>query len=115
MILAMVVLSTLLRFVQEGRSNRAAERLKSLCSNTATVLRRSSAEGEDRAATPRELPIHQLVLGDHIVLSAGDMIPSDCRVRAHGQGLVREPVGHDGRIAAGREVCRAQPARHQRA
>ena len=44
------------------------------------MLRRSGAEGEDRAATPRELPIHQLVPGDHIVLSAGDMIPSDCRV-----------------------------------
>ncbi|WP_110959581.1 magnesium-translocating P-type ATPase [Acidovorax sp. ST3] len=76
-ILAMVVLSTLLRFVQEGRSNRAAERLKSLVSNTATVLRRSDMGG---VATPRELPIHQLVPGDHIVLSAGDMIPSDCRV-----------------------------------
>ncbi len=76
-ILAMVVLSTLLRFVQERRSNRAAERLKSLVSNTATVLRRSGAEA---ASTPRELPIHQLVPGDHIVLSAGDMIPSDCRV-----------------------------------
>jgi len=79
-ILAMVVLSTLLRFVQEGRSNRAAERLKSLVSNTATVLRRSDAEGDSGAATARELPIHQLVPGDHIVLSAGDMIPSDCRV-----------------------------------
>ncbi len=79
-ILAMVVLSTLLRFVQEGRSNRAAERLKSLVSNTATVLRRTDTVGAASAATPRELPIHQLVPGDHIVLSAGDMIPSDCRV-----------------------------------
>jgi Mg2+-importing ATPase len=32
------------------------------------------------AAGQRELPISQLVPGDHVVLSAGDMIPSDCRV-----------------------------------
>ena len=36
----MVVLSTLLRFVQEGRAHREAERLKEMVSNTATVLRR---------------------------------------------------------------------------
>ncbi|MEN3033096.1 cation-transporting P-type ATPase, partial [Chromobacterium amazonense] len=38
---AMVLLSTLIRFVQEGRSNRAAERLKALVGNTARVLRRN--------------------------------------------------------------------------
>ena len=68
---SMVVLSTLLRFVQEGRSNRAAERLKAMVSNTATVL---------RGGQQRELPIRQLVQGDIIVLSAGDMIPADCRL-----------------------------------
>lgn len=36
----MVALSTIIRFVQEGRSNRAAERLKAMVSNTATVIRR---------------------------------------------------------------------------
>ncbi|KAG1080743.1 hypothetical protein G6F40_015758 [Rhizopus arrhizus] len=40
---AMVLLSTLIRFVQEGRSNRAAERLKALVGNTARVLRRNPA------------------------------------------------------------------------
>src|SRR5471032_3274118 len=67
----MVILSTLLRFVQEGRSNRAAERLKALVSNTSTVL---------RAGQQIELPIRKLVQGDIIVLSAGDMIPADCRL-----------------------------------
>ncbi len=67
----MVILSTLLRFVQEGRSNRAAERLKAMVSNTATVLRNGQQI---------ELPIRQLVQGDIIVLSAGDMIPADCRL-----------------------------------
>ena len=89
----MVVLSTLIRFVQEGRSNRAAELLKAMVSNTATVIRRQTdmeaAEGEKyagltlqphRSASQVELPIRDLVPGDHIVLSAGDMIPADCRL-----------------------------------
>jgi len=33
----MVVLSTLIRYVQEGRSNRAAERLKAMVGNTASI------------------------------------------------------------------------------
>ena len=90
----MVVLSTLIRFVQEGRSNRAAERLKAMVSNTATVIRRDigteAAEvGEKyfdvqlhsrRPPQQIEMPIRQLVPGDQIVLSAGDMIPADCRL-----------------------------------
>ena len=74
----MVVLSTLLRFVQEGRAHREAERLKEMVSNTATVLR----QGKDgaSASTECELPIAELVPGDVIVLSAGDMVPADCRV-----------------------------------
>ena len=70
-IATMVVLSTLLRFWQEGKSNRAADRLKEMVSNTATVLR-----GHERV----ELPIRQLVPGDVLALSAGDMIPADLRV-----------------------------------
>ncbi len=91
---SMVLLSTLLRFVQEGRSNRAAENLKALVSNTATVIRRDlgteAAEVAQRwfhielhsrrPAQRVELPIKELVSGDHVVLSAGDMIPADCRV-----------------------------------
>ncbi|MCF8995790.1 HAD-IC family P-type ATPase, partial [Pseudomonas carnis] len=72
-IFSMVVLSTLLRFWQEAKSNKAADALKAMVSNTATVLRRGTAKRI-------ELPIKQLVPGDLIVLSAGDMIPADCRV-----------------------------------
>ncbi len=68
---AMVVLSTLLRFVQEGRSNRSAQRLKALVSNTASVL---------RDGVCCELPMRELVPGDVLLLSAGDMMPADCRV-----------------------------------
>ncbi|MHA6236374.1 magnesium-translocating P-type ATPase [Pseudomonas fluorescens group sp. PF-69] len=76
-IFSMVVLSTLLRFWQETKSNQAADALKAMVSNTATVLRRDL---EDHGAQRIELPIKQLVPGDLIVLSAGDMIPADCRV-----------------------------------
>ncbi|KAB0494790.1 magnesium-translocating P-type ATPase [Pseudomonas vancouverensis] len=76
-IFSMVVLSTLLRFWQETKSNQAADALKAMVSNTATVMRRDL---EDKSASRIELPIKQLVPGDLIVLSAGDMIPADCRV-----------------------------------
>src|SRR5205085_2103121 len=93
---AMVLLSTLIRFVQEGRSTRAAERLKAMVSNTATVIRRDTgteaAEVAEkyfdvhlhsrRPPARMEVPIRELVPGDHIVLSAGDMVPADCRVLA---------------------------------
>ncbi|MGE8334953.1 magnesium-translocating P-type ATPase, partial [Pseudomonas laurylsulfatiphila] len=76
-IFSMVVLSTLLRFWQETKSNQAADALKAMVSNTATVMRRDL---EEHRAQRIELPIKQLVPGDLIVLSAGDMIPADCRV-----------------------------------
>jgi len=80
----MVVFSTIIRFVQEGRSHRAAESLKAMVSNTATVIRRGS--GAQAAATQhpsqREIPLRKLVAGDLVLLSAGDMIPADCRVLA---------------------------------
>ncbi|PRC95087.1 magnesium-translocating P-type ATPase [Solimicrobium silvestre] len=92
-IATMVALSTLIRFIQEGRSNRAAENLKAMVSNTATVVRRDtskeasdiamlyfSAQIHTRPAHNIELPIQHLVPGDLILLSAGDMIPADCRV-----------------------------------
>jgi len=76
----MVVLSTLIRFVQEGRSNRAAERLKAMVSNTASVLRRADGDESGHPRTVQELPIRELVPGDLVLLSAGDMIPADCRL-----------------------------------
>ncbi len=74
---SMVVLSTVLRFLQESRSNRAADELKAMVSNTSTVLRPGEATG---GALRIEVPMRDLVPGDLIALSAGDMIPADCRL-----------------------------------
>jgi Mg2+-importing ATPase len=90
---AMVLLSTLVRFFQETRSSKAADRLKEMVSTTATVLRRDPAEiaAEEarryfqavlRPKPPRrmEIPLKRLVPGDVVALSAGDMIPADIRL-----------------------------------
>ena len=74
-LLTMVLLSTLLRFWQEFRSNKAAQELKAMVTSTAAVLR----AGMDR---PQEVPIATLVPGDIVYLSAGDMVPADVRLIA---------------------------------
>ncbi|MCS2160173.1 magnesium-translocating P-type ATPase [Scandinavium sp. H11S7] len=73
----MVGISTLLNFIQEARSTKAADALKAMVSNTATVLRVVNDRGESRWL---EIPIDRLVQGDIVKLSAGDMIPADLRV-----------------------------------
>lgn len=86
-IASMVLLSTLLRFVQEGRSRRAAARLQALVSNRVTVRRKTDAPAADfrdsgggHDTSLSELPMRELVPGDIVALSAGDMIPADCRL-----------------------------------
>jgi Mg2+-importing ATPase len=89
----MVVLATFIRFIQETRSNTAADKLKEMVSNTATVLRRDPAQDAAEDARryfnvvlhpkgPRkaEVSIKLLVPGDLVLLCAGDMIPADLRI-----------------------------------
>ena len=78
----MVALSTGIRFVQEGRSHRAAEGLRALVSNTASVIRRAANAplAASQPPQPQEIPVRELVAGDVVALSAGDMVPADCRV-----------------------------------
>ena len=75
----MVILSVFMRFIQEFRSNKAAEKLKALVSTKATVSRRSKL---DSPAKNYEINIKHLVPGDIIHLSAGDMVPADVRLIA---------------------------------
>ncbi|MCL5260486.1 MAG: magnesium-translocating P-type ATPase [Gammaproteobacteria bacterium] len=71
MIFVMVVLGVLLRFVQEMRADHAAEKLKAMVRNNATVVR------DDKE---QEIALRMLVPGDIIKLSAGDMVPADVRI-----------------------------------
>ncbi len=77
-IAAMVMLSTVIRFVQESRSHDAAEGLRAMVRNTSSVIRRPSAAADP--AQGHEIAQHDLVPGDLIALAAGDMIPADCRI-----------------------------------
>ncbi|MCL2002286.1 magnesium-translocating P-type ATPase [Candidatus Saccharibacteria bacterium] len=69
-IFAMVVISSVVSFVQSQRSHDAAAKLASMITNTATVYRDGEA---------KEVPMHDLVPGDVVKLAAGDMIPGDVR------------------------------------
>lgn len=71
-ILTMVMLSGVLRFVQETRSNNAAEKLTSMVKNTTAVLREHTGR--------QEIPMEDVVVGDIVLLAAGDMVPADCRI-----------------------------------
>ncbi len=75
-IAVMVLLSISLSFIQEHRSNNAADKLQRMVSITATVRRQTGAEAHDHI----DVPIEQLVPGDIVLLSAGDMIPADLRL-----------------------------------
>jgi Mg2+-importing ATPase len=77
-IAVMVAISVLLSFTQEFRSSRAAEKLKAMVRNTATVTRRA----DDGHAERIEVPVEELVVGDIVHLGAGDMVPADLRLLA---------------------------------
>jgi len=71
MIFLMVVLGVVLRYFQEQRADHAAEELKAMVSTTATVV---------RDGLRQEISLKNLVPGDIVLLSAGDMVPADVRV-----------------------------------
>ena len=70
-IAAMVVLSVVLNFIQAYRSGKAVQRLRDQVAPTATVKRDGNWI---------ELPRRQIVLGDVVRLSAGDLVPADARL-----------------------------------
>ncbi len=83
-IAVMVVLSALLSFVQERRSNKAAEGLRAMVSTTATVIRQGDRDDGPDGPTPssekREIRLTDVVPGDIVHLSAGDILPADVRI-----------------------------------
>lgn len=71
-ILTMVVISGVLKYIQETKSGNAAAKLSKMITTTACVKR----ENEEK----KEIPIDDIVVGDIIYLSAGDIIPADLRI-----------------------------------
>ncbi len=80
-ITTMVTISVLITFTQEFRSIKTAEKLKAMVKTTATVMRQSEK---------KEVDIEQLVPGDVIHLSAGDLVPADVRIIASKDLFVSE-------------------------
>ncbi len=68
----MIVLSAIMRFVQEWRADKSSEALQRLVTNTCCVRRYGSPQ--------EEISIEKLVPGDVVILTAGDMIPADMRI-----------------------------------
>ncbi len=71
-ITTMVLISGILRFVQETRSCNAAAKLSEMIRTTACIERAESGK--------REILMEEIVVGDIVHLSAGDMIPADVRI-----------------------------------
>ncbi|MEM1549270.1 MAG: magnesium-translocating P-type ATPase [Candidatus Methanomethylicia archaeon] len=70
-VFSIVVMSTLLDFYQEHKAERAAEMLRERVALTVTVI---------RDGFKREVKMSEIVPGDIILLSAGDIVPADARV-----------------------------------
>jgi Mg2+-importing ATPase len=70
-IFIIVLLGAAINFIQTFRSQRAIERLREHVSLTATVLRDGKWQ---------EIKRHQIVPGDVVRLSAGDLVPADGRL-----------------------------------
>lgn len=71
-ITTMILISGILRFVQETRSGNAAAKLSKMIRTTACVERAETGK--------KEIPLEEIVVSDIIYLSAGDMVPADVRI-----------------------------------
>ncbi len=70
LIIGTVIISAIISLVQETKSDNAAKQLKSLITNKIDVI---------RDEVPYEVNVEDIVPGDIVKLSSGDMIPGDVR------------------------------------
>ncbi|MBV8277610.1 MAG: magnesium-translocating P-type ATPase, partial [Verrucomicrobia bacterium] len=110
-ILLMVIISVLLRFIQEFRSNRTVESLCARVNTTVSVVRLGDSGERER----REIPLHEIVPGDIIQLSAGDMVPADVRLLAARDLFVSQSVLSGEALPVEKfETLQPQPTRRAR-
>ncbi|MFE0633126.1 magnesium-translocating P-type ATPase [Streptomyces sp. NPDC058864] len=82
--------SAVLRLAGEHRADKAAAALRALVASTATVLRRAD---DDSVPLPRDIPLSQLVAGDIVKLSPGDVVPADLRLlKSHNLTVNQAPL-----------------------
>jgi magnesium-transporting ATPase (P-type) len=75
-ILAVVLVNAIIGFVQEGRAEQAMAAIRHMLAPRASVI---------RAGQRREVPGEELVVGDLVLLDAGDKVPADLRLlEVHG-------------------------------
>ncbi len=70
-ILAVVILNTLIGFIQEGKAEKALDAIKDMLAPHATVI---------RSGHRLRIDADQLVPGDVVVLEPGDKVPADIRL-----------------------------------
>jgi len=70
-IVAIIVINGILGFIQEFRAERSLRALKELSAPTARIV---------RGGKVCQLPAHELVQGDIVILESGDRIPADIRL-----------------------------------
>jgi Mg2+-importing ATPase len=84
---AMALISGILRFVQETRSGHAAE---NLIKTTVNVRRQETGN--------KEIPISEVVVGDIVHLSAGNIIPADMRIIEAKDFFVSQSTGESAAV-----------------
>jgi magnesium-transporting ATPase (P-type) len=96
-ILLVVLVNSIIGFLQEGKAEKALEAIRNMLSPRASVI---------RAGERMTIPAEGLVPGDHVLLEAGDKVPADMRLlRAKGlqvqeAALTGESVPVEKRIEA---------------
>ena len=70
MLVAVIIISATISFVQEEKSNNAAKKLQGMITNKLDVIRNG---------VETEISIEEIVPGDIVKLASGDMIPGDVR------------------------------------
>ena len=100
-----MVVSGLIRYVHDSRSSHAATALATMVSTTATVRRVGAGE--------RQIPSEELVVGDIVTLSAGDIVPADCKLLESQDLRIAHGGAHWRKHARAQGCCRTARRRRQ--